>query len=244
MLSKRAKEMHSEIVKQKLRSCKAILFDFGGTLDSDGEHWLDRFYELYREAGLNIRHDRIKEAFYRADDMCSSDEAINYLGLKDLMKHHVRLQFTVLNIENPEIEKWIVERFCVESEYYLKRNSLLLERLKRCYKLGVVSNFYGNVEVLCKEAGLAPYLDTILDSTQVGLSKPDLAFFKTALGRLGVLPEEAIFVGDSYERDILPARRLGMKAVWVNNKESNPEALEDTVDATLKSLLELERLVL
>ena len=47
----------------------AFLFDFGGTLDADGLHWLDRFYTIYQDIGLpEIPKKLIKEAFYWADD--------------------------------------------------------------------------------------------------------------------------------------------------------------------------------
>lgn len=49
---------------ERFHGCKPILFDFGGTLDSDGEHWLDRFYALYGDVGLRIPVSEIKEAFY------------------------------------------------------------------------------------------------------------------------------------------------------------------------------------
>ena len=38
--------------------CEAILFDFGGTLDSDGEHWLDPFYELYERQDSTFRRPK------------------------------------------------------------------------------------------------------------------------------------------------------------------------------------------
>src|SRR5262245_8247746 len=52
----------------KIAMISAFLFDFGGTLDSDGQHWLDRFYRIYEQIGLSaLAKDRIKEAFYWAD---------------------------------------------------------------------------------------------------------------------------------------------------------------------------------
>jgi hypothetical protein len=44
-------------------SCKALLLDFGGTLDSDGKHWLDRFIRLYKQNGLDVAPEDIKRVF-------------------------------------------------------------------------------------------------------------------------------------------------------------------------------------
>ena len=131
--------------------CEAILFDFGGTLDSDGEHWLDRFYELYEQMGFDLPSAQIKRAFYAADQLCSSEPKVVSMGLRSLMKCHVHSQFAILNLKDPSKEEEIIESFCAKTERTLQRNAQLLRRLKPVYRLGVISNFYGNVAALCRK---------------------------------------------------------------------------------------------
>jgi len=228
---------------QKFQHCKAILFDFGGTLDSDGEHWLDRFYELYEQAGLDFPPSEIKRAFYQADALCCADPNMVSLGLRAMMKNHVHLQFRALNVEDVEKEDVLVDAFCKKSEKFLRRNARLLNRVRHFYRLGLVSNFYGNVATLCREAGLAESLDVILDSTEVGIGKPDPRIFRMALQKLNLSPEQAIFVGDSYERDMMPARALGMKTVWLRGPHPRIPLNAGPVDAWISSLTELETLI-
>ncbi len=223
--------------------CKAIVFDFGGTLDSDGEHWLDRFYTLYQDLNLRISPSEIKRAFYDADRLCSSDGQVTSLGLRPLMKRHVHWQFTALSLVEEQKEKELVEAFCARSEHFLRRNRPLLRQMRAQYRLGLASNFYGNVAVLCEEAGLAEALDVILDSALIGMSKPDPEIFRAALDRLELPPGEAIFVGDSFERDMIPARALGMKTIWLKGPNPRMPANAGPVDATISSLTELEALV-
>ncbi len=227
----------------RFRHCRAVLLDFGGTLDSDGEHWLDRFYDLYPKTGLGVAQADIKRVFYQADQRCCRSAAVNAMGLRALMDHHVRLQLDALGLDSPQAAAFLVERFCDEIEYHLVRNALLLARLKRHFKLGVVSNFYGNVEVLCREFGLAPHLDVILDSIHVGLSKPDPAFFQEAARRLGIPGRQILFVGDSYDRDMVPARQAGMKTIWLKGPAPRLPDHPVAVDAWIHSLCELERLM-
>lgn len=106
-----------------------------------------------------------------------------------------------------------------------------------------MSNFYGNVACLCREAGLDESLDVILDSNRIGMSKPDAEIFRIALSRLSLPPERVVFVGDSYERDMIPSRELGMKTIWL--KGPNPRVPEGAgpVDAWIGSLPELEVLL-
>jgi putative hydrolase of the HAD superfamily len=227
-------------MKDKLRRCRAILLDFGGTLDSDGEHWLDRFFELYEQAGLDCPRDEIKRVFYLADGICCENPVVDGLGLRELIKYHVHLQFEALKLRDQSREDHLVEGFCSKTEKVLQRNTLLLGRLKNRYRLGVVSNFYGNVETLCDEAGLSDHLDVILDSTRVGLSKPDPKIFLLALKKMKVEPTETIFVGDSHERDIMPARSLGMKTVWLKGANQRRPENPGPVDCLISSLPELE----
>lgn len=231
--------------RDKLRQCRAILFDFGGTLDSDGEHWLDRFYELYETVGLDLNKDLIKKVFYEADRMCCDDPEVDRMGLRPLMQHHIRYQFTALNLDEAVAEEFrMVDEFCSKTEYYLRRNVSLLGRLQKHYKMGIVSNFYGNVSKICEEAGLSEYLFTILDSTQVGLSKPDRNLFERALRDLGVRAQECVFIGDSYDRDMLPARRMGMKTIWIKGPNPRLPAEPEALDCSIGSLMELESLLL
>jgi putative hydrolase of the HAD superfamily len=89
-----------------------------------------------------------------------------------------------------------------------------LGRLRRAgLRLGVVSNSDGRVEEALVAAGLRAYFDVVVDSALVGVEKPDPAIFRTALAVLGVAPEEALYVGDLYEVDILGANAAGTPAV-------------------------------
>jgi putative hydrolase of the HAD superfamily len=89
-----------------------------------------------------------------------------------------------------------------------------LERLRAAgLKLGVVSNSDGRVEEALGAAGLREYFDVVVDSALIGVEKPDPRIFRAALDALAVKAEEALYVGDLYEVDILGARAAGMEAV-------------------------------
>jgi putative hydrolase of the HAD superfamily len=107
----------------------------------------------------------------------------------------------------------------------------LLESLRsRGLKLALVSNAFDPPELLHRDLGrmgLAERLDVAVFSSEVGRRKPDPLIFRTALDRLGVEPDQALFVGDSLEADIAGAAALGMQtvqAVWFRaDKAEGPE---------------------
>jgi putative hydrolase of the HAD superfamily len=122
-----------------------------------------------------------------------------------------------------------------------ERSRALLTRLRGSVRLGVVSNFYGNLEVLLAEAGLATALDTVVESARVGVQKPDPAIYRLAAERLGLPPREVVMVGDSFERDVRASRRAGMHAIWLRRGEAEPPE-PGVADRVISSLAEIDPL--
>lgn len=77
----------------------------------------------------------------------------------------------------------------------------------------MISNSNGSVALALEGAGLAPHLDFVIDSTVVGIAKPDPRVFHLGLREASVAAGEAVYVGDSYFVDVLGARQVGMGAV-------------------------------
>lgn len=230
---------------ETLRDCTAILFDYGGTLDSDGRHWLTRFFALYGEAGLDIPEPEITRAFYHAVDTCYGDTRVASLGLKPLIDYHVHLQFDALGIRDELNERRLAGKFHSDCASFLKDRIGLLGRMKTSYRLGIVSNFYGNLETILREAGLSRFFEVVVDSNRVGLRKPDPEIFLLALTRLKLKGSEVIFVGDSLARDVIPAMKTGMKAVWLKPEDgaSGVERQSAASHDSIARLSDLEELL-
>ncbi len=80
---------------------------------------------------------------------------------------------------------------------------------RRGYRIAVVSNADGRVRGLLEAAGLAPHLEFVVDSAEVGVEKPDPRIFHAATERLGLPPAACAYVGDIYEIDVVGAERAG-----------------------------------
>ena len=92
-----------------------------------------------------------------------------------------------------------------------------LQQLKgQGYRIGVISNLRRDMDELCRNLGMAPYLDFCLTSAEVGVEKPDPAIFVAALERAGVNPLEAVHVGDQPRSDLVGARGAGLHAVLLD----------------------------
>ena len=91
----------------------------------------------------------------------------------------------------------------------------VLEKLSQNYRLGIVANQSRTARELLKEWGLDSYFQVIILSEEVGIGKPDIRIFKLALEEAGIPADKAVYVGDRYENDILPAKSLGMRTVRI-----------------------------
>ncbi len=94
----------------------------------------------------------------------------------------------------------------------------------RGYFLGVISNSLGTIEEQLSRVALARRFDTILDSAIVGIEKPHPEIFQLALGRAGVNPSEAVFIGDTYATDVGGAQLAGMGGILMDRVGAYPNA--------------------
>ncbi|MCE9590701.1 MAG: HAD family hydrolase [Planctomycetes bacterium] len=102
----------------------------------------------------------------------------------------------------------------------------LADLRRRGYRMAIVSNTFVPGFVIDRhlgELGLLEFFPQRVYSCDVGYRKPDRRIFHEALGRVGVRPDEAVFVGDLLDADVEGARRAGMRAVWKRNGTAGGE---------------------
>jgi putative hydrolase of the HAD superfamily len=191
---------------------KALLFDFGGTLDADGIPWKERFFRLWTAEGGSGAREGFDRAFYAADDALVGNLPAT-LSLGETVERLARGVAENLGTRDSALAGRVALRFCADARESLARSAEVLERLKKRYRLGVVSNFYGNLAAVCEEAKLGSLLDAAVDSAAIGCCKPDPEIFRAALRQLDAEASETVFIGDSRERDMAGARGLGMRHV-------------------------------
>ncbi len=182
-----------------MNTSQAVLFDFGGTLDAAGVPWKERIFHLYREEGVDVAAERFDPIFHRADDALVGTVP-ETLSFRDTVHRLVAGVSAGLGVAE----------------------ATLTARVAARYRLGLVSNFYGNLETVCADLGLHGLFAVIVDSARVGWTKPDPRIFHRALSGVGAAPSGATFVGDSPSRDMAGARGVGMRHVWLVPADARP----------------------
>lgn len=199
---------------------QAVLFDFGGTLDSNGTTWLDRFYPLYSKQGIAVSKEKFAQAFYASDDGLPHKFRLADLGLKETVTLQVRCVLETLAPARADAAAPIVEAFVSESRDSFRLARPILERLQDQYSLGIVSNFYGNLESILEHEKLLDLFEVVADSGVVGHAKPAPEIFMHAIKSLNVHPDKTWMVGDSLNRDMKGAENLRMPHAWLPGKQS------------------------
>ena len=192
-----------------------LLFDFGGTLDADGDRWAVRFHRAYAQVGGTMTFPAFEPLFREVDRRLEQDSAVRAMGFRAMVTH----QASVLREMVPDAHAIPFDeaaaRFHAESVAMVERNRSLLERLAPRHRLGVVSNFTGNLDHCLAELDLLQFFSVTADSLIVGWTKPDPRLFLHALTVLGARPDAAWMIGDNFEADVRPAAALGLATCWL-----------------------------
>ena len=232
---------------------KAIIFDYGGTIDTGGVHWSVVFWRAYEEHSVPITEEDFREAYVFTERTLGKNPIIqpNYTFRKTL-EIKVRIQTEHLVSQGvwncTDFERLSRDAQIVETAYStvvatIARIRPAVESLSKQLPLALVSNFYGNMSVVLEEFGLSDLFTTVVESAVVGVRKPDARIFLIASERLGVRPDEILVVGDSYDKDICPARKAGMHTAWLRVEgwiKAEPDSPEcdviiDEIDNLLKT---------
>lgn len=140
----------------------------------------------------------------------------------------------LLNIEKP---KW-----CKEAEILYADTEECLKSLSSHYKIGIIANQSLGTAKRLDSFGVLKYIDLVVASAEEGVAKPDKRIFEIALERSNCEPVNAVMIGDRIDNDIVPAKKLGMKTIWVKQgfgKYWNITSESEKADYTVNNLSEI-----
>lgn len=200
---------------------KWIFFDVGSTLVDETEAYDHRVRDMIAGTSITFKEfDDVRIALAR-QGLDGNSAAIKHFGLTKTPWH-----------SEDEVP-------------YSDAHSTLAALVDKEYKLGIIANQkIGTTERLAFW-GLRQYFDVIVASAEIGYAKPDKEIFEKAFELAKCTAEESVMVGDRLDNDIIPAKALGMKTVWVKNglAKSQDAALGDGLaDYQIGSLSELLRI--
>ncbi|MFY9813176.1 MAG: HAD family hydrolase [Dehalococcoidales bacterium] len=106
-----------------------------------------------------------------------------------------------------------------------------------CLASNAVDSDTGLMGLALSRVNLDQYFQYLFTSRELGYKKPDPAFYREILRKLQLKPEECITVGNDYDKDIVPAKSVGMHTIWVSTHPGSITA--PCADCTISSMDEL-----
>lgn len=218
------------------RMIKGLLFDLNGTLidictneeDFHTYRVTANFLDYY---GVKITPEQLKDKFF----------ALNHRQRKESKEKFP--EFDVAEIFYEIIENYTVnasEKSC-EEKYFLaetvsrvfraaSRHHLalydgvkdILDIFKNKYKMGAVSDgqkLWAEPEL--ESCSLEGYFSFVLVSGFLGFRKPDKRMFEMAIEKMGLPPEEILFIGNDMYRDVYGAENAGLKCVFFKSNQGD-----------------------
>lgn len=234
---------------------KVIFFDLGNTLIYDNPSLWDDIYlradhslwKTLHKFGVDLSsYDLIGEFktlfdyYYKLREGDLEEPGIGEV-LNELLKEHN------ISLTKEDLQVALRSMYSItQTNWFLEDDAIptLQVLLNKGYHLGIISNGSDDLNTyeLMDKMGLRIYFDFVLSSSAIGKRKPHPAIFRSALDNFNIYPNQAVMVGDNYEADILGARQLGMKTIWVtrhlqskiaipqNNAEINVSHLSDLLN--------------
>lgn len=277
----------------KVLDIKGIIFDYGGTLDTRGDHWSEVLWQGYEHFGIGVADDEEvepgvsihKQAFRNAYVYGERAMAVNPIvtpdfHFEDILREKLILELNFLagkelletgkddsekqaKLGNPgkdsdasseslflSLSDSEIRQIAVDMARYinaktlalLKENKLVLEHLKqKGYPMVLVSNFYGNINQVLKDAGIDGYFEEVIESAVVGVRKPNPAIFALGVCALDLPASQVLVVGDTYGKDIIPAHKLGCHTLWIKGLQWEEKKVDESIpDGIIKKLSEME----
>lgn len=205
---------------------KAVFFDLYHTLVRYEPPREELHAKALKDFGIEVKPEIFRRPLVIADEFIFQEIARSPLSQrseKDKIALYVRYQGILLKEAGIEASEQLALGSLSKVRQLDKKLVLfddvmpVLTDLKgKGLILGLISNAERDILLLLNKLGLAPLLQVVMTSQDVGFNKPQPEIFQEALKRAGVQPSEAVYVGDQYQVDVIGANQAGMKGILLD----------------------------
>ncbi|MBC8444277.1 HAD family hydrolase [Candidatus Woesearchaeota archaeon] len=198
-----------------------VIFDFGHTLVNKEIRREHVFRNAMSACGIDIPFELVSES-YRAVDLFLQYSSVNIKTKIEREDFYYKYNLFLLRYlgctkDSDRYLKSIFKEFSKPNKWILFDDVMSsLKVLSKKYRLGILSNWDPTLIDLVKENNILFFFDFIVSSAEIGIEKPDKAFFEHCLSKYNLNKEDIVYVGDSYNLDIETTNKLKIKNVLVD----------------------------
>ncbi len=227
---------------------QAVFFDLYQTLVRYDPPREQTIADVLREYGHDLPAERFVEPLVKADEFmyrAMSERPLGQLTREQRLALYVRHQEILFEQAGVPVEPEIIPAMLMKMQAANQGLTTFddvlptLDRLREAGKLtGLISNVDTDISDVLTRLGLAARLDVVMTSGEAGVTKPHRGIFEAALQKAGVAPDEAVYVGDQYEIDVLGAEGAGLTGVLIDRTGFSAGAGEDRRIRTLDGVFD------
>lgn len=202
-----------------MKNIKWIFFDIGTTLINEEKAYNHRIYDMTKDTDISVEEFEKKKIEFAKLGLDGNSAAIKFFNLNKTPWH---------------FEDEMLYEDTIDTLEYLKGKN---------YKLGIIANQKLGLGIRLEELGILKYFDLIIASQEVGVSKPNKDIFNIALSKVNCKPYDCVMIGDRLDNDIVPAKQVGMKVIWIRQGLAKYQEIKLGIkytDFIVNSLIEIK----
>jgi len=216
------------------QNIRAVIFDMYETLVT--QFCSPLYYGTQMAQDLDLSPEAFLPGWRKTEEARATGRQTFEAVMERLMKEH--------GIYSPERHRQVVEkRIAIQEGCFSRLHPEILPMLrtmkKRGIKIGLITNCFSEEAKLIRESELFPFFDAPCLSWEAGVRKPDPTIYDLCLKKLGIRPENCLYVGDGGSRELETADSLGMQAVQATRyRQKAVEKYQATIRTELLQISE------
>ena len=229
---------------------KAVFFDLDGTLCDSDTAWSiaqRETFQFLRKQRPDVSEEALTEAWRTVHQELFKQLNAGKCAMADVRDSRFQCLFRELGLpigkNTEELSDFFCSRYLTSLRLY--DDVAILEKLQT-YHVGIITNGAHDEHTdsqlsKVQHLGLSGRIQSLTISGEIGVRKPNAKIFKVACERAGILPKEAMVVGDTIENDIVGANRAGMTSVFIDRKSDilTPETADEQPDYSISNLYDV-----
>lgn len=227
-----------------------LFFDVDDTLYDQLDPFARAFYEVFGNAAVPCE-EVFKYSRQYSDEVFEETEA-GRMSKEDMFVYRITRALADWGVF-PEREEALAFQqvyagYQMEITLIPEMRTILEWSCKNAGITGIITNGpAGHQKNKIKRLGLDQWIskDNIFISGELGLAKPDARLFHLVRQKLGIIPCDTYYIGDSFQNDVAGPKAAGWRAVWLNRRchkmPDSQEAVPDYVASNYEELWNIIR---
>ena len=229
---------------------KAVLFDVDDTLYDQVIPFQKAYEQLFKEYYTLPLEELYRRSRYYSDEVFEATQR-GEMSMNAMYIYRVKKAFESFGVSITDGDALAFQSLYAANQKKLEVSKTMRGIIELCGQhnilMGVITNGpsqhqWNKVRALNIEDWIPK--EHIFVSGDIGVSKPHIEIFNHVEKAMNLIPEETLFIGDTFHSDIVGAKGAGWKAIWLNRRQTEILDSDIQADYCITDEVELYKIVL